>query len=600
MDATSKETAQQKVEPHSTTELSDSSRSTTSDGGAPLQRAETEEVVYPSGPKTAVIMACLYISMFLVALDRTILATAIPRITDEFNSIDDIGWYGSAYLLTACGFILIYGRLYTFYPTKWVFLSGIFLFEVGSAICGAAPTSTSLIIGRAIAGFGSSGIFTGAITIMINTVPLHKRPMYQGLFGACFAVASVAGPLLGGAFTDSSATWRWCFYINLPLGGATIVGLVLFLHLNEKDKVHLPWQKQIRQLDPVGNLFFLPSIISLLLALQWGGTTYAWNSWRIILLLTVFAVTILCFIAVQVITRDTTATIPARIFLQRSVLAGSLFTFCIGSAFMTGVYYLPLWFQAIKGATAVRSGIMSIPLILALVIAAMLCGAMVQRFGYYTPFMYGSVVLASIGAGLLTTFHEDTNHSKWIGYQVLFGLGIGMGMQQSNLAVQTVLKHKDVPTGAALMFFWQSLGGTIFVSVSQNIFLDKFVKNLAKLPRGTIDPRTLMETGATNIRKIVKPEDLDAVLIAYNDALMQGPMLVGAIIVCLAIFGALGMEWKSTKKNLPPKGANNRTDVESSAEKDVKTAAATRKTPEPDEREPHNIREDHNIPNEKL
>jgi MFS family permease len=118
-------------------------------------------------------------------------------------------------MLTACGFILVYGRVYTFYSTKWVFLSGIFFFEVGSAICGAAPSSVVLIVGRAIAGFGSSGIFTGAITIMINTVPLHKRPLYQGLFGACFAVASVAGPLMGGAFTDSKATWRWCFYVSL-------------------------------------------------------------------------------------------------------------------------------------------------------------------------------------------------------------------------------------------------------------------------------------------------------------------------------------------------------------------------------------------------
>jgi hypothetical protein len=385
-----------------------------------------------------------------------------------------------------------------------------------------------------------------------------------------------------------------------------MVGLVFFLHLKEKEKLHLPWKQQIRQLDPIGFLFFLPSIICLLLALQWGGTTYAWNSWRIILLLTIFSVFIVCFIAVQVVTRNTTATIPARIFLQRSVLAGSLFTFCIGSAFMTGVYYLPLWFQAIKGSTAVRSGIMSIPLILALVIAAMMCGAMVQRFGYYTPFMYGSVVLASIGAGLLTTFHENTNHSKWIGYQVLFGLGIGMGMQQSNLAVQTVLKHKDVPTGAALMFFWQSLGGTIFVSVSQNIFLDKFVKNLAKLPKGsTINPAQLMQTGATNIRKIVKPEDLDAVLKAYNDALMQGPMLVGAIIVCLAVFGALGMEWRSTKKNLPPKGAKKdvEKDIEKDSAMDVEKVAVPEpeKTPEqPDEREPHNIRDDHNIRDEKI
>jgi hypothetical protein len=161
--------------------------------------------IYPSPAKTAVIMLSLYISIFLVALDRTIIGPAIPAITNQFNSIGDIGWYGSSYMLTSAGFILLYGRIYTFFPTKSVFLSGIFLFEIGSAVCGAAQSSTMLIVGRAIAGLGSSGIFTGAILIMLNTVPLHRRPLLQGLFGACFGVASVAGPLLGGAFTGSKA-----------------------------------------------------------------------------------------------------------------------------------------------------------------------------------------------------------------------------------------------------------------------------------------------------------------------------------------------------------------------------------------------------------
>jgi hypothetical protein len=163
---------------------------------------------YPSAAKTTIIMLSLYICIFLVALDRTILGPAIPAITNEFNSIGDIGWYGSAYMLTAAGFILLYGRIYTFFPTKPVFLSAIFLFELGSIISGAARNSNMLIVGRAIAGLGSSGIFTGAILIMLNTVPLAKRPMLQGLFGACFGTASVAGPMLGGAFTSSTATWR--------------------------------------------------------------------------------------------------------------------------------------------------------------------------------------------------------------------------------------------------------------------------------------------------------------------------------------------------------------------------------------------------------
>jgi hypothetical protein len=332
-----------------------------------------------------------------------------------------------------------------------------------------------------------------------------------------------------------------------------MIGLVFILHLDEKKKLPKTWRQQIAQLDPIGTACFLPAIICLLLALQWGGTVYDWNSWRIIVLLVFFAVLIVAFIAVQVLTQNTTATIPGRIITQRSVIAGCCYTFCVGSAFMVAVFYLPIWFQAIKGATAVKSGIMSIPLILSLVVAAMLCGGLVQRFGYYTPFMYGGAVLMSIGSGLIMTFTPGTGHEKWIGFQVMLGLGIGMGMQQSNLAVQTVLHHRDVPTGSALMFFWQSLGGTIFVSVGQNLFLAKFVSQLESLPPGVINPKTLMSAGATEIRGLVPAEHLDEVVAAYNYALVHGPFIAGVIMASLAIFGALGMEWRSTKERMNKK-----------------------------------------------
>jgi MFS family permease len=204
-----------------------------------------------------------------------IISTAVPRITDDFHSVTDIGWYGSAYLLTNCAFQLLYGKLYTFFSVRFVFLTAIFLFEVGSAICGAAPSSVVFIVGRAIAGLGCAGIMSGAIMVIVYAVPLHKRPLYQGLFGAVFGIASVVGPLIGGAFTSSYLTWRWCFYINLPFGGAAMLFIFLLLKVPDRDTTKLPLMKKLAQLDALGTGVLIPGTVCLLLALQWGGLTYA-------------------------------------------------------------------------------------------------------------------------------------------------------------------------------------------------------------------------------------------------------------------------------------------------------------------------------------
>ena len=456
-------------------------------------------------------------------------------------------------MLTTSAFQLLFGRIYTFYSPKIVFMVAIFLFEIGSAISGAAPNSTSFIIGRAVAGLGGSGAFSGAIVIIMYTVPLHKRPILQGMIGAIFGIASVAGPLLGGVFT-TKVSWRWCFYINLPIGGVALVLLGFILELPPPKNANTPIRQQIAQLDPIGTALFMPGVVCLLLALQWGGSTYAWGSARIIVLLVLFVILISGFIAVQFWKKDL-ATVPIRIVRQRSIAAGMWSQVCTASAFMIFVYYLPIWFQAIKGVSAVKSGIMNLPLLLSFVLATISAGICVTKFGYYTPFMIGQGILASIAAGLFTTFTPFTLHQKWIGYQVFFGFGLGMGMQQASLAAQTCLDRKDAPTGVSLIMFCMQFGGAVFISVGQNVFTNELVKGLVGIPG--LNAKLVVATGATDLRKAVPQEFLGRVLQAYNGALVKC-FQVALAMACLSLLGSVAMEWKSVKKDKKKKGLENK------------------------------------------
>ncbi|KAI9650269.1 MFS sugar transporter [Ciborinia camelliae] len=503
-----------------------------------------EGIEYPTGVKLQLISLALCLSVFLMALDNSIIATAIPKITDQFHSLDDVGWYGSAYLLTTASFQLLFGKFYSYFSIKWVYLIAIGIFELGSLICGIAPNSISLIVGRAIAGLGSAGIFSGALIIVAYSVPLVKRPVYTGLIGAMYGIASVAGPLLGGVFTDK-ATWRWCFLINLPIGAVTILVILIFFKAPDREAVaDLPWSERIKEFDLLGTSFFIPAIICLLLALQWGGTKYPWGNGRIIALFVLFGILVAVFIAIQFWKGDS-ATVPPNIMKKRSMWSAAWFSFCLGSYFLLLIYYLPIWFQAVKGDSAVKSGISNIPMVLTLVIVSIISGIGVTTIGYYAPLMIVSSVISSIGIGLLTTFKPDTNHSAWIGYQCLAGIGIGFGMQQPLIAVQTVLDISQVPTGTSVIIFVQTLGGALFVSIGQNVFTNKLSQNLAHYVPD-LNPATVLNTGATSIQRTIAPEYLAGVTISYNNALTQS-FLVAAVMASLTIIGSLAIEWKSVK-----------------------------------------------------
>ncbi|KAJ7213234.1 major facilitator superfamily transporter [Mycena rebaudengoi] len=507
---------------------------------------ELNEDDFPHGIKLALLTVALCLSVFLVALDNTIIATAIPKITDQFQSLDDVGWYGSSYLLATAATQLLFGKFYTFLPIKWVYITAVMAFEVGSALCGAAPNSEALIVGRAIAGLGSAGIFTGALIIVAHSVPLTKRPMYTGMIGAMYGIASVAGPLMGGAFTDK-VTWRWCFYINLPIGAVTLIFMIFFFKMPKSANVKpksMTLMQRINLFDPWGTLVFIPAIVSLLLALQWGGTKYDWNNGRIIGLFVSFGVLFSIFIGIQIWKQDA-ATVPPRILKHRSIMAGAWYSLCMGASFFILVFYIPIWFQAIKGVSAVQSGIRNLPMILALVLASLVAGGIITATGYYTPFLYASSVLLAVGAGLLTTLKVDSGPARWIGYQIIYGLGGGLGMQQPMIAAQTVLQLADVPVGTSILMFTQTLGGALFISVGQNVFTNKLVSGLVSKVPG-INPTIVLGAGATSIRGAVDARFLPDVLVVYNQALISA-FYVSVAMAALSTIGSAAMEWKSIK-----------------------------------------------------
>ncbi|KAI2643490.1 major facilitator superfamily domain-containing protein [Xylaria nigripes] len=520
---------------------------------------------YPTGLRLFLVLSSVFISIFMVSLDRLIVTTAIPAITNEFNSLPDVGWYGSAYLLTSCAFQLLFGKLYSLYPIRGLFAGSVVLFETGSALCGAAPNTIAFIVGRAIQGIGSGGLFAGSFVVIVYAVPLAKRPLLQGMAGAIFGLSSILGPLVGGAFT-SNVTWRWCFYINLPFGALALAIILLFLRIPERPETKLSTRDKLLQLDAAGTTVFIPGIVAFLLALQWGGleypvihplasqfllfsyhvelTTTKWHDGRIIALLTLGVVLGAAFILAQGL-MPATATIPPRVIKQRSIFAGFWLTAFLGAQQVIFIYFLPIYFQAIKGVSAVDSGIRLLPTTLSVVAASILNGLFVAAIGYYTPSALAGTVICSVGAGLLTTLGIGTPMGRWVGFQVLYGFGLGLCTQASNLVAQTVLPKRDVPIGISLMFFSQILGGAIFLSVGQTIFNNELLHRLRGVPG--FSPDLIKRDGATDLINSFPPRYRHAVLVAYSEAL-RVVFRIGLVLVTVAVLAAACLECRSVKK----------------------------------------------------
>ncbi|KAI9830531.1 MAG: hypothetical protein M1819_005489 [Sarea resinae] len=494
-----------------------------------------EDMAYPTGIKFAVIMTALCLVLLLVGLDFNIIATAIPKITDDFKTIADIGWYSAAVRLPLCSFQFMFGKMYSVFSVKWVFLISVAIYEIGSLVCGLAPTSIAFIIARAICGFGGAGIIAGVFVVLTQTVPLHRRPLFGALGGTIETAASIAAPLLGGVLTDK-LSWRWCFFINLPTGFITLVVIGLFFQDPQiSSHQSLPLKEKIGRLDLPGTVIFVPSITCLLLALQWAGTTYGWANARIIALLIVFGVLAGVFAWHEYRQQDM-ATLPPRIIGKRSILAGMWFSLCTNSAISIVENF------TVKGASPSKSGVLVLPCVIGFIISIMLAGPATSIVGFYTPFMIATSLLMPIGAGLLTTLKVDANLASLISYQALVGFGAGWGLQGPQLAAQTILSQKDAPMGLAVVNFAQNFGPAIMIPAAQNIFTTR----LQKLSPGS-NSTSLDTMGLSDLKAHYNSSVLGGVLADYDKAIVQ-TLYLSLALTLLTLLGSLGMEWTSVKK----------------------------------------------------
>jgi MFS transporter, DHA2 family, glioxin efflux transporter len=528
------------------------------DEGIDLHKSKTAATIasiqnkLPHSFKLVAIVIALALSIFLVSLDMTIVATAIPEITDEFHSLQDLGWYGSAFFLTVASFQSTWGKVYRYFPLKSSFLVSIFIFELGSLICAVAQNSVTLIVGRAIAGVGGAGIASGSYTLMAFAAPPERRAAFTGIMGAAYGVASVVGPILGGVFTEKT-TWRWCFYVNLPIGGFSAALIFLTFQAPEAAKPQEASNKEkLLQMDFPGTFVLMAAVVCFLLAIQWGGVSKAWNDSQVVGLLVGFCLLILVFAAIQYFSGER-ALLQGRLLKKRSVLMASLFTFFFAGSFFLLIYQLPLYFQSVLGVSPADSGVRNIPLLVGGSIFSILSGGIIAATGYYQPFLLGGSALVAVGSGLIYTMDANTGTGQWIGYQILAGVGVGFAIQTAVIVGQASVENEDISTVTAMILFFQTIGGAFFVQAGQSAFSNELLKSLPFTAPG-VNPALVLATGASALRTTFKAEQLSGIIEAYILG-QRDTYILSIALSGVAFIIALFSEWKSIKGKAAGGGA---------------------------------------------
>ncbi|PMD64171.1 MFS general substrate transporter [Hyaloscypha bicolor E] len=479
---------------------------------APEAPQPTQDQEWVSGFKLLTIMTAVSLVCLLMLLDTSIIA--IPKITNDFHSLPDVGWYGSGYQVASAVLQPLTGKFYSNFNSNWTFLAFFAIFELASLLCGVANSSKMLIVGRVVAGMGSSGITNGAFTIIAGCVPMAKRPALIGFVTAFSQLGLITGPLIGGLLTEYT-TWRWCFYINLPIGGFVAV-LLIFIHV--PDQLPKPPPLAVlktlpEKLDLTGFALFAPAVIQLLLALQWGGITYTWNSAKIIGLFCGAGGTFAVFLAWDYRKGDD-AMIPFSTMGKRTVWSSCVTYGLFMGQLFTVSYYLPIYFQGVKGASPTMSGVYVLPIIGFHILAGLISGVLIGKLGYYLPFSVLGSLLVAIANGLLSTSSPGTSTGRWVGYQIIGGVGRGLGMQPPIIAIQNTLQPAQIPVAMALLMFSQAFGGALFLSFSDTI-LTNSLKTLLPKYSPSVDPQAVINAGATGFRTILQGADLVNVVVVY-------------------------------------------------------------------------------------
>ncbi|MFC9435497.1 DHA2 family efflux MFS transporter permease subunit [Nocardia sp. NPDC057030] len=460
-----------------------------------------------SRAKINLVFATIVLGMLLAALDQTIVSTALPTIVADLGEAGHMAWVVTAYLLAEAVATALAGKLGDLFGRKLIFQLSALIFIVGSMIAGLANGMTLLIIARGIQGFGGGGLMVTAMALIADTIPLRQRGKYQGALGAVFGVTTVIGPTLGGLFTDH-ASWRWCFYVNVPVA---IVMIVMSARTIPRVRAAI---KPI--IDYAGIGLVAVAVSTLILGLEWGGQEYAWGSSMILGLFAASAVLFAAFVVVEL--RAEEPMLPMGLFRSRVFTVCSILSFICGFAMLGSITYLPAYLQYVDGVSATMSGVRSLPLVAGLLVTSILSGQVVGKTGHYRYFPIVGTLVMALGLYLMSTMGRDTGFWEESLYMLVLGLGIGLTMQVLTIVVQNTVPYAQLGTATSGVTFFRTLGSTFGTAIFGTLYSNEIGPNLREaLVRVKVVPPEV----AANPQALQKvPEEVAAPIIdAYANTI---------------------------------------------------------------------------------